>query len=521
MTTPHLPDDCIYYILKHLQNNHSTLFECLLVNRFWCKVTVPLLYVSPFETIDKRHNYSIIMTLITCLNKAEIVQLRNQLNFINVQNIKINIEYKPLFDYTKYIEIYNDTIINLIIFNWFNRHLNLIDYQRKGMLDNFISTFHQSMLNQCVNIKQLNISLIQFEKENFNIQFIKNFSSNLLKLTCLNLKNFNEINNEVVLEFLNSIENNCLNLKKLELSLYKSYPLETLAGKLCSIIQQQQHLNIIKLSHCDFILDDIFLSLEFQRFSLTYFEFSYTNFSHASFKDFIDLSNLKYLKFYGCKEISLENCEILKFASFNLKELILQYNSWKSNITISMIKYLGISLQRLLVSDKTTIQIIQTISNYCLNLSTLEIKIETNTDISIFPYLKNLNIKILNIQIFINNNNMGDWFISLANSLPSSVEEISFHSITLFHSSYFKILLDNCHGYLVTINLNDYINLYNLKAVLDYAERSNHHLRLLGIRMIGTRLNEEESQLLNKIKEKEVNVMEFNSIYKETDYVYL
>ncbi|CAI2173657.1 2336_t:CDS:2, partial [Funneliformis geosporum] len=221
-----------------------------------------------------------------------------------------------------------------------------------------------------------------------------------------------------------------------------------------------------------------------------------------------------------CKEISLENCEILKFASFNLKELILQYNSWKSNITISMIKYLGISLQRLLVSDKTTIQIIQTISDHCLNLSTLEIKVDSTTDISIFPYLKNLNIKILNILIFINNNGMGDWFISLANSLPTSVKEISFHSITLFHSSYFKILLDNCHEYLVTINLNDYINLYNLKAVLDYAERSNHHLRLLGIRMNGKRLSDDESQLMDKIKTKGVNVMEFNSIYKETDYVF-
>ncbi|CAI2173810.1 5862_t:CDS:2, partial [Funneliformis geosporum] len=180
----------------------------------------------------------------------------------------------------------------------------------------------------------------------------------------------------------------------------------------------------------------------------------------------------------------------------------------------------SISLQRLLVSDKTTIQIIQTISDHCLNLSTLEIKVDSTTDISIFPYLKNLNIKILNILIFINNNGMGDWFISLANSLPTSVKEISFHSITLFHSSYFKILLDNCHEYLVTINLNDYINLYNLKAVLDYAERSNHHLRLLGIRMNGKRLSDDESQLMDKIKTKGVNVMEFNSIYKETDYVF-
>src|SRR5947207_3133213 len=97
MTLPYLPDDCIYYILQYLQNDHSTLFNCLLVNRFWCKATVPLLYANPFSNIIKENNYSIIYTLILCFNKTEILQLKNQLELIKV-SIDIYDEYKPLFD---------------------------------------------------------------------------------------------------------------------------------------------------------------------------------------------------------------------------------------------------------------------------------------------------------------------------------------------------------------------------------------------------------------------------------------
>jgi hypothetical protein len=105
MTLPYLPDDCIYYILQHVQNNRSTLFNCLLVNRFWCKSSIPLLYANPFVKITEK-NYPIILTLICCFNRAEISQLKNHLELTQITNINFDEEYKPLFEYPKYLKNY-------------------------------------------------------------------------------------------------------------------------------------------------------------------------------------------------------------------------------------------------------------------------------------------------------------------------------------------------------------------------------------------------------------------------------
>src|SRR6266496_4741616 len=126
MTLPHLPDDCIYYILQYLQNDRSTLFNCSLVNRFWCKATVPLLYANPFNNLTKYNNYSIIFTLILCFNRVEIFRLKIKLEHIQINNIQINSinEYKPLFEYPKYLENYCFFNINSIISRWFESDLD-------------------------------------------------------------------------------------------------------------------------------------------------------------------------------------------------------------------------------------------------------------------------------------------------------------------------------------------------------------------------------------------------------------
>ncbi|PKK57072.1 hypothetical protein RhiirC2_798714, partial [Rhizophagus irregularis] len=146
MTLVYLTDDCIYYILYYLQNNHSTLFNCLLVNRFWCKSTIPLLYANPFANISKKR-YLIISTLIFCFDKTEISQLKNQLGLSQVNNIIIDEGHKPLFEYLKYLEDYKYSIINSVIYGWFAKyHSGLLSFQK--LYNDIIPIFHQSILRQ-------------------------------------------------------------------------------------------------------------------------------------------------------------------------------------------------------------------------------------------------------------------------------------------------------------------------------------------------------------------------------------
>ena len=36
------------YIIQNLRNNVNTLFSLTLVNRFWCRLAIPLLWEDPF-----------------------------------------------------------------------------------------------------------------------------------------------------------------------------------------------------------------------------------------------------------------------------------------------------------------------------------------------------------------------------------------------------------------------------------------------------------------------------------------
>jgi len=530
MTSPYLPDDCIYYILKYLQKYRSTLFNCLLVNRFWCKATVPLLYANPY---DNQANKNIILTLILTFNKKEILQLKNQLKINNINNINIEKgeEYEPLFEYTKYLENFNYDKISFIIIKWFESYLNLSYNQRNKIYENIIPIFHQKILRQSNNIKQLNISLYLFYNKNYENFDIKNFKKNLKKLNSLKiiLQDINLTNNEIVQEFLSIITKFCLNLRRLEINStfqHNNSINNNTKEKIYKIVQKQNNLKIFKISHCEYLLNNILSSLEFQKNSLIYIEFKYINFNNVSFKNFINFYNLKYLKFENCKGfISLDQFEILNHVSFDLKELIFIRNTWNDNITPLIIKYFGASLKELILVGNLKIPVIENISKFCSNnlLNILEIDIDYYyIDLLVFPYFKNLRIRILYIinysyydiddLLLFNNNN---------NNLPIiNFKEFSirFHN---FHSLHFKKFLENCNDCLEIINFDNFIDLEFLLIILNYIERRcNNNLKFLGINNLeNIILNDEEKKLLNQFKSKGIKILDFYSNY-QYDFIF-
>ncbi|PKY58134.1 hypothetical protein RhiirA4_479788 [Rhizophagus irregularis] len=535
MTLPYLTDDCIYYILQYLQNDHSTLFKCLLVNRFWCKSTIPLLYANPFASTTEK-NYLITSTLILCFNKAEILQLKNQLGLSQINNINFDNfdkEHKPLFEYPKYLKYlknYDIFIINFVISKWFAKYIPNLPIFQIFCVDNIFPIFLQSILRQSRNIEQLDISLNLFYEESFKNFNFQNFTSNLTKLNSLSL-NFHSsgtdhtVNKEIEQEFLRNIANFCTNASKLIIELPKIrrplYQHDTSDGliittttleKLCTIIQVQNKLKMFKIWDCHSLLNDILLSLEFQKHSLVYVEFTACDFSNVSLKRFNYLYNLEYLKFEYCKGILLNQCESLNFSSFKLKELSFKRNYWNVDVTSLMIKYLGASLQRLLVETPTK-SLIENISMYCPNLIFLKIRICLRVDLSVIQSFKNLRTRILSITTLYDTDK---FFINLANNISINIGKIFFFSYSRNSSKFlkFKEFLENCHNRFEMISLNYIIELEFLKIVLNYIERSNNSLKVLGM-MKCKNLNDEELKLLNLIKAKGVEIVDYSTIYHD------
>ncbi|CAB4392483.1 unnamed protein product [Rhizophagus irregularis] len=522
MTLPYLPDDCIYYILQHLQNDRSTLFNCLLVNRFWCKSTIPLLYANPFVNITER-NYPIILTLIFCFNKAEILQLKNQLGPSQINNINFDKEYKPLFEYPKYLENYNHFTINSVINRCFVGYCSDLSISQNKIYDDIIPIFHKSILRQSRNIKQIDILLHLFYEESFKNFNIKNFTSNLTKLNSLSLTfhlNGTFINNEIEQEFLSNIARNLrkliINLPRTQRSLLQQHitfdnlHYNITLEKLCTIIQKQNKLKIFKITNCHSLLKNILLSLDFQKHSLAHSEFTKCDFNNINLKRFNNLYNLEYLTFKNCKgTILLDQCEILNFASLKLKELSFIRNNWSVDVTSLMIKYLGASLQRLLI-ENPTIPIIENILTYCSKLNFLKIRIDTRFNLLVLPYFKNLKIGILNINIsYYNYININEFFINLANNIPINISKIS---IFCRKSNKFKEFLENCHDNFEIINLYQTIELEFLKIVLNYIERNNNSLKVFGMTRLDKELNDEELKLFNQIKAKGIKIVDYYSL---------
>src|SRR5688500_6509412 len=94
-----LPADCLNEIFECLDDDKVALHSCLLVNRFWCKISVPTLWTSI-------QNYK---TWIACLpNESKEILYKNDIL------LSSSTSKPPLFNYVAFIK---DLSISEIVTN--------------------------------------------------------------------------------------------------------------------------------------------------------------------------------------------------------------------------------------------------------------------------------------------------------------------------------------------------------------------------------------------------------------------
>ena len=105
--------DILYLIFKELQYDKKSLHSCLLVNKLWCEIIVPILWINPWNKLNKENKKLLLNVILSCLSD----ELKNTL-----KNKGIHILYqRPLFDYIS-----------------FCRHLNL------NKIESTISMYNQT-----------------------------------------------------------------------------------------------------------------------------------------------------------------------------------------------------------------------------------------------------------------------------------------------------------------------------------------------------------------------------------------
>ncbi|GBB85339.1 hypothetical protein RclHR1_01190015 [Rhizophagus clarus] len=140
--------DCLILVFKELQEDNESLYSCLLVNREWCRLAVPILW-------EKCQNFSIFdesrekfyNTILSCLpTSSKQLLLEN-----NIKLPQIILSRPPTFNYISFCKFISGKIISDIRDMVFKKEIG--DYSKeRNLLEQEI---YKLFINQCKNIKEL------------------------------------------------------------------------------------------------------------------------------------------------------------------------------------------------------------------------------------------------------------------------------------------------------------------------------------------------------------------------------
>ncbi|RGB25214.1 hypothetical protein C1646_747449 [Rhizophagus diaphanus] len=201
-----------YDILKYFKNDFSTLYSCILVNRLWCRLAIPLLWENPFSNPTKNYNFIEIYLhnlngdLITELNEYRIednlfpsntlFNYPSLIKYLNTWKILSPISewtknavktLKPEKRYSCEVEKFQKLIqillFKLIIDNEVNLHTFEIEifYAWNSHLDNILELILQNP-NFIHNVKNLNFYIRGDSNNNNKYMIIKNHILQLINL---------------------------------------------------------------------------------------------------------------------------------------------------------------------------------------------------------------------------------------------------------------------------------------------------------------------------------------------------
>ena len=107
------------YIIQNLRKNVNTLYSLTLVNRFWCRLAIPLLWEDPFSIKYQKNSFLDTYFLFLNDNDKKIIYYKFDSNL-----------QKPLFNYPSLIKTMDISRINLHVANWISYNTKLTSVLR-------------------------------------------------------------------------------------------------------------------------------------------------------------------------------------------------------------------------------------------------------------------------------------------------------------------------------------------------------------------------------------------------------
>ncbi|CAB5193975.1 unnamed protein product [Rhizophagus irregularis] len=226
-------------IIKYFHDDYITLHSCILINRLWCRLAIPLLWENPFS-IQFPKNYHFIEIYLHNLNDND----KTKLNEYGINNDLI--PSNTLFNYSSFIQHLDTSNIISSIESW-----GAAVRTSKTQISKFIyRSLFQIFIENEVNLHSLEVVSSSSQESKYFDDIFKLNPNFFRNIKILNLED-SFITVETLTKFSTLLNSNCNSIS----SLYFKFPLcyndnnghSTIEKSLSQIINSQENLRKILL----------------------------------------------------------------------------------------------------------------------------------------------------------------------------------------------------------------------------------------------------------------------------------
>ncbi|CAG8575554.1 8861_t:CDS:1 [Diversispora eburnea] len=383
-----IPTEILIKILNNVQSSHSTqdLYSSLLVNRIWCKITIPILWELTLgqeccmddEELSKKA--LCIRTYISCMDtRAKTLLTQNGFDLSSSLP-------QATFDYPSFT--HKIIIDNLVYF------VSIYSQQIIGSdQDNYIITKSRILFRE---ICKLIINRCKF-LDSFKMAGVPKFSYNVLNHSDLigsilklpsapkvfkKLESFTSMieDHESIYPLYKSLALICDNILNIDLKFNTPYQIRLLA-RLISVQKRLENLSVVTFSNQDY--DSLLWAIISQKETLKILRLklvSYCQFEQKS-SPIGQFTSLQELYIEGSHSFHDSDCLYLtssftKLSSFHYFRSVYPYTRYPQEFIIKILETANNNLKNIYLDIYPTItsDIFSTILNYCIKITKLTLR---------------------------------------------------------------------------------------------------------------------------------------------------
>ncbi|CAG8508684.1 3502_t:CDS:1 [Scutellospora calospora] len=387
---PQISTECLEEIFKYLENDHNSLFSCLLVEHSWSRIVIPILWSEHWE----KANGKLIETYIACLDESDR-------DILLEEGVDLPDNPAPLYNYPRYLKKLDLGLLEDIIYGWLTED-GPLEPDELNQVTSVMYIICKLIIDNCDGLYNLEIG---DWKENYNIPDIAPLKG--ARSAFVNLRNFqihgtcnmasaevlDNISNllTVMTHFSNNIQSMKIDCCHCDFRLGK---------RLCALIESQSNLQhlLIEDSSGDSTLTPSLNSAFSSQFSyLKNVTISGLPLDNTFLINLANCKKLELLNIFHCRNVkSFDSIlhQIEQPYQLPLSKFACLHNSINTVFILDIFEMSKNNLSKLIL-DNVESNMIEFVGNHCKNLEYLAININPEIIKSIH-LLTNLNIKYFN-----------------------------------------------------------------------------------------------------------------------------